>query len=299
MDEKGRKETGPVVFSMPNTQCIWSKAGVIESTECTNAFDCLGCSIEKTALGVLEKECRASGKAGACTGSMMSIMPQGQCRHMLSGRLSYCLCSHDSCANCPVEQMIEDSGIAPTKVKSEHADAQGYEIAKNYYYHRAHTWARVEYGGVVRIGLDDFALRLLGQQDAIEAPLPGSKVSQGGPAVILKRDENKAAVICPVDGVVLEVNQKVLEKAGLANASPYEDGWLMLIQPTNLKENLKNLFFDAEGKSWIEDSAMTLNAMLASEGAFSLVAAGTETASDVVKDAPEIGWKKLVEEFLE
>ena len=49
MDSKDRKPTGqPVVFSMPNEECIWSKAGVIASTECVNAFDCLGCSLEKS-----------------------------------------------------------------------------------------------------------------------------------------------------------------------------------------------------------------------------------------------------------
>ncbi len=49
MDAGDRKPTGvPVVFSMPNETCIWSKAGVIEPTACTNAFDCLGCPIEKS-----------------------------------------------------------------------------------------------------------------------------------------------------------------------------------------------------------------------------------------------------------
>ena len=68
MDARDRKPTGqPVVFSMPNEECIWSKAGVIESTECVNAFDCLGCSIEKSVRASFKNKGGASGKTESGT----------------------------------------------------------------------------------------------------------------------------------------------------------------------------------------------------------------------------------------
>jgi hypothetical protein len=73
----------------------------------------------------------------------------------------------------------------------------------------------------------------------------------------------------------------------------------MVIRPSNLQENLNNLFFDSEGLSWIDEQAMQLNSLLAEESRLSLVAPGTEPASDVVKEAPEIGWERLVQEFME
>lgn len=294
MDQGDRKRTGaPVVFSMPNQECIWSKAGEIEPTECVNAFDCLGCSIEK--------KVRTSFKEKGTTRArspMWSIM-KGKCRHMLSGRISYGLCTSEDCANCEVEQTIQDdSELKPGPAPSRRSSASGYDMARNYYYHRGHSWVRVEYGGLVRMGIDDFALRLLGPQDEIEAPAPGSTLRQGQPAAVLKRSGKRAVISSPLDGVVVAVNGKLLDKAFEANNAPYEDGWLMVIQPSNLQENLNNLYFDSEGVSWIDEEAMHLNAVLAEGSRISLVAPDAELAKDVFEEAPEIGWEKLVEDFL-
>jgi glycine cleavage system H lipoate-binding protein len=294
MESRDRKMS-PVVFSMPNVECVWSKAGEIEPKECENAFDCLGCHIEK--------EVRASFQVKGKTGARLPMwsITKGKCRHMLSGRISYGLCSSEDCANCPVEQMIEDEGhLTPgPRRSSDQRTAMGYDMARNYYYHRGHSWARVEYGGLVRVGIDDFAFRLLGQQNKIEAPSPGSTLRQGQAAVVLKRCGMRATIASPVDGVVLAVNHNLVDRTSIANEAPYEDGWLMVIQPSNLRENLKSLLFDSEGLAWIDDEAMYLNALLAEKSRLSLVAPGSGPVTDVFKEAPEIGWERLVEDFLE
>ena len=242
MNANDRKQAGqPVVFSMPNEECIWSKAGVIASTECVNAFDCPGCSLEKSVRAAFKKP-ESSAKTEFATRGMGLSMPMGKCRHVLSGRFSYGQCSHNSCVSCPVEQTIEDSVHLPIHKPTNHATVSGFDIARNYYYHQSHTWARVEYGGWVRVGVDDFALRLFGQQDVIDMPAPGSVLRQGQPAATVKRGGKEARIISPVDGVVVAINHKVQEKTFIANDTPYEDGWLMVIQPTNLKENLKTCF---------------------------------------------------------
>jgi len=300
MDATDRKRTGqPVVFSMPNEECIWSKAGVIASTECVNAFDCPGCSLDHTVRAALRNKPDTSAKTEPGISGTGPFMPKGKCRHMLSGRLSYALCSSANCAGCEVEQMIEDSIHLPTPRRPSHTTVSGFDLARNYYYHKGHTWARVEYGGFVRVGVDDFALRLLGRQDVIEMPPLGSVLRQGQPAATVKRAGKKAAIISPVDGVVVALNHKVLEKTLIANDTPYEDGWLMVIQPANLQENLKNLLFDTEALFWLNDEAMSLNTLLAEESRLELVAPGSETPRDLIEEAPEIGWQRLVEEFLE
>ena len=299
MDTRDRKPTGrPVVFSMPNEECIWSKAGVIESAECVNAFDCLGCSIEKKVRASFEEKGAASGKGG--TRSWMWAMSKGKCRHMLSGRISYGLCTSQDCSKCPVEQAIEDEGhLTPGPGRTLHGNASGYDMARNYYYHKGHSWARIEYGGMVRMGIDDFALRLLGHQDEIDAPAPGSTLQQGKPAVVLRRSGREAVINSPVDGVVVAVNHNIVDKASMANDAPYEDGWLMVIQPSNLQANLSNLLFDSEGLSWIDDEAMNLNAVLAVESKLSLVAPDAELPGMLSKKHLKSGGKDLVEDFLE
>ena len=288
----------PVVFSMPDEECIWSKAGIIEPAKCINAFDCAGCRVEKSARENIEAKQAPAARAGAKGRAAVPFMPSGKCRHVLSGLISYGDCWQDNCANCPLEQMIEDSSHLPGRKRADVASASGFSVARNYYYHRGHAWARVEYGGRVRVGVDDFALRLLGRPDSIRTPEPGSTVSQGGPAFILERSGRQAALISPVDGVVVAVNRKALDPGFVSGGAPYEDGWLMVIQPTNLEQDLEKLFFDTEGLAWMDDEAMYLNALLAEKSKFSLVAAGSGAAGDVFIDAPEIGWDRLVSEFL-
>lgn len=296
MDAAKRKGTEqPVVFSMPDAECIWSKAGVIESTKCINAFDCHGCSLEKQVTEGVRTKCGESAPGASNT---LSVLTGGRCRHMLSGAISYGLCSCEGCEKCPVEQMIEDSSHMPGRRRTDLCEASGFEVARNYYYHQGHAWARIEYGGLVRVGIDAFASRLLGEQDAIEAPQPGEKLCQGSPAVVLKRTGREAVITSPVDGVVVAVNHKAVANAMIASGAPYEEGWLMVIQPTNLQANLKNLFFDADGASWIDEEAMHLNSLLAEESSISLVVAGSGPVRDVVVEAPELGWDRLVEEFL-
>lgn len=301
MEENDRKKNlRPVIFSMDNDQCVWGKAGVIKATKCINAFNCLGCSLDQTILTNFENQRKASGQSDTRPARMVLMMDKGKCRHMLSGRISYGSCSYGwNCAKCPFDQMIEDTSYLPNYRKPVIDKVSGFDIARNYYYHHGHTWARVEYGGLVRVGIDDFALRLLGPQDEIKLPELGASVGQGRPAAVLNRSGNEAATLSPVDGSVVAVNHKVTRKAAVANDSPYSDGWLMVIQPSSLRKNLKKTLFDTESVTWMDKEASRLNTILGGGSAYPMMATGGEAIRDIFGMTPEIGWDRLVREFLE
>ncbi len=298
METKERKRpVQPVVFSMGNDQCVWGKAGVIKPTKCVNAFDCLGCAVDSKILASFDEQRKVSGQSDRASARLQLMMTKGKCRHMLTGRISYGLCSYAyNCARCPYDQMIEDTSYLPNLRKPTVDRASGFGVARDYYYHHGHTWARVEYGGRVRVGIDDFALRLLGPQDEIKMPALGSTVGQNRPSAILKRSRNEAPTMSPIDGEIVAINHNILSQASAANDSPYSDGWLMVVQPKSLRNSLKNLFFDEEGMSWIDDEAGKLAKML---GEDNLAAAGGEAIGDIYGAFPELGWNKLVKTFLE
>lgn len=300
MDEKERKQTKqPVVFSMANDMCVWSKAGVVKPTKCMNAFDCLGCSFDQRVTANFEEQRKASGGTDKRLPRMVLMMRKGKCRHMLSGRIPYGLCAYDyNCEKCRFDQMIEDTSYLPNLRRPSIDKASGFDVARDYYYHHGHSWARVEYGGRVRVGVDDFALRLLGPQDQIQMPTLGSKVGQSSPAVVLKRSGNEAAALCPVDGEVVAINHEILKKANTANDAPYAEGWLMVVQPKNLRKNLKNLFFDSESLAWMDDEASRLGTLLNADSRYPQMASGGEAIKDIYGAVPEIGWDRLVREFL-
>ena len=301
MDTKDRKKPmQPVIFSMENDQCVWGRAGVIKPTKCVNAFDCLGCSLDQRVLSNFEEQRKASGQSDRRPPRMLLMMRKGKCRHMLSGRISYGSCSYAyDCVRCPFDQMIEDTSYLPNLRRPEVERASGFDVARNYYYHHGHTWARVEYGGRVRVGLDDFGLRLLGPQDEIQMPSLGSTVGQSRPAAVLKRSGKEAASLCPVDGQVVATNHNLMKRATTANDAPYAEGWLMVIQPKSLRNNLKNLFFDSEGMAWIDDEASRLGGLLSGITGYPTMPTGGEALKDIYGTVPEIGWDRLVREFMQ
>jgi glycine cleavage system H lipoate-binding protein len=298
-----KRQREPVVMSMVNDQCVWGRAGVIKPIKCINAFDCLGCTMDQRVLANFEEKRSAESKKDKRPSRMVLLMNQGKCRHMLSGRISYGLCSYGyNCVKCPFDQMIEDTSYLPN-LKPPVVDAtSGFNVARDHYYHHGHSWARVEYGGRVRIGIDDFALRLLGPQDEIEIPGLGSRVGQNRPNAVLKRNGNEAPTLSPVDGTVVAVNHQLLSKTTIANKDPYGEGWLMVIQPSSLRNNLKNLFFGAESLAWVDDEFFKLQKLMGEvygeDIQYKMAATGGEAISDIYGEVPELGWDRLVGDFL-
>jgi glycine cleavage system H lipoate-binding protein len=302
MAEQIRAMSGrPRVFGMGNDLCVWSRAGVVKPIKCMNAFDCLGCSFDRKVQADFEAREKTRGAMPVEAGKtrLRLLINQRKCRHMLSGRVAYKLCGHSyNCVRCPYDQMLEDTAVLQGLNPPACDSASGFNLAHDYYYHHGHTWARVEYGGSVRIGVDDFAMRLLGPQDEIQLPKLGDSVSQGQPHARLVRGQNEAEPLSPVDGKVVAINRKVATRAATANDSPYQEGWLMVIQPNNLRRNLKNLLFGSESTAWMDDEASRLTTMLSEATGYRLAATGGEMVRDIYGAVPGIDWSLLVQEFL-
>jgi glycine cleavage system H lipoate-binding protein len=194
--------------------------------------------------------------------------------------------------------MLEDTSVMKPLNPPACENVAGFNVARDYYFHPGHTWARVEYGGRIRVGIDDFALRLLGPQDQIEMPKLGETVGQNRPGAEMSRGVHKAYPLSPVDGRVLAVNSKISSRAETANDDPYGNGWLMVIQPNKLRDNLKNLLFGEESTAWMDDEATRLNTLLSETSGYQLAATGGEAVRDIFGSVSDISWDRMVKEFL-
>jgi len=112
------------------------------------------------------------------------------------------------------------------------------------------------------------------------------------------RGNNEAETMSPLDGTVVAVNPQIAGNSERANASPYAEGWLMVLQPKNLRKSLKNLLFGVESMAWTDDEATRLTTMLDEEGGYRMAATGGEAVDDIYGAVPEIGWDRLVKTFL-
>ena len=72
----------------------------------------------------------------------------------------------------------------------------------------------------------------------------------------------------------------------------------MVVQPADLRKNLKNLFYGTESLAWIDDEATRLNTLLSEETGYSMAATGGEAVRDIYGAVPNVGWDRLVNSFL-
>jgi glycine cleavage system H lipoate-binding protein len=149
----------------------------------------------------------------------------------------------------------------------------------------------------MRIGLDDFALKLLGKADALDLPLMGKELDHARAGWGLKRKDNLADVLSPIDGVIVEVNSKTRENPELANRDPYGEGWLFMVRPPDIKANAKRLMVDTESFDWMHTEVNRLEGMI-EEVAGPLAADGGYLADDIYGNLPDLGWNNLKKNFL-
>lgn len=294
--EANRKKRGPQVFSLTENQCIWMKAGVINFKLCENAYDCLSCAFDKAMVRALEKK-----ESGSDWGQAMRTREtrQRECRHMLTGRVQYHFCSNSyRCNVCEFDQYLEERDLTAAGGTVHAGPVSGFQVADSYYYHRGHSWARVEHGGFVRVGMDDFSLKLVGCPTEVELPKIGAQVEQTGVAWRIHKGEKEARVLSPMKGVVVAVNQKVARTPEIAKKDPYGLGWLMVLEPMELKSNLRNLLFEQEAAAWVKAEAARLDATVMAAYGMSLAATGGEIVDDIMANLPNLEWDHVIHEFL-
>ncbi|MEX0753894.1 MAG: glycine cleavage system protein GcvH [Actinomycetota bacterium] len=106
------------------------------------------------------------------------------------------------------------------------------DLPQDLRYTKEHEWVRLE-DGVVRVGITDFAQDALGDVVYVDLPAAGTAVTAHEAMGEVESTKSVSDVYAPVTGTVTEVNTGVDDKPELVNRSPYTDGWLVLISPSD------------------------------------------------------------------
>lgn len=135
------------------------------------------------------------------------------------------------------------------------ARARGwFQVRDGLYYHQGHVWAQPEAESIVRVGMDDFATRLLGKAGSVRLPAVGKRLHQGERGWTVEVDSKSIPVLSPVDGQVVAVNTDVLEAPNLLLAEPYDRGWLLKVRVRNGRARLKNLLTGKLARAWMKQA---------------------------------------------
>ena len=122
---------------------------------------------------------------------------------------------------------------------------EDFEVPENLYYHKEYLWAKVE-GDKVKVGMIDFAQKQLNDIVYVELPSAGDEITQNEPFGTLESVKAVSDLIAPINGTIESVNEELESKPELLNEDPYGEGWLLVVAPSNLDEDLKNILnFDA------------------------------------------------------
>jgi len=102
-------------------------------------------------------------------------------------------------------------------------------------YTKDHEWARQK-GARVLVGITDFAQDQLGDVVFVELPAVGDEVKKGESFGVVESTKAVSELFAPISGKVVEVNDPLVEAPENINEDPYEEGWMIAIEPSDPSE---------------------------------------------------------------
>lgn len=184
-----------------------------------------------------------------------------------------------------------------TAAKPVGATQGWFTVPEGLHFHPGHAWATAEGSHVLRVGLDDFATRMLGTPSALHLPKVGSTIEQGESAFSVDIDGQALNVLSPVRGEVLEVNEAALRSPRLLNEDPYGQGWLFKVKVPRAGASLKSLLSGALARTWMTNAEKHLNAMMGGELGLVLQDGGVPVNGFVRELEPQ-RWREVAADLL-
>ncbi len=107
-----------------------------------------------------------------------------------------------------------------------------------------HEWILMEDDEVGVVGITDYAQDQLGELVFVELPEVGSEWSRGAETAVIESVKAAGEVKAPVGGIVVEVNEALVDEPERVNADPTGEGWIIRMRVSD-PEELETLM-DAE-----------------------------------------------------
>ena len=100
---------------------------------------------------------------------------------------------------------------------------------KNLRYAKSHEWAHLD-GGVCTVGITKFAVEQLTDIVYIDMPDIGDNVFAGDAFGEIESVKAVSDLYAPVDGEVVQINEKLVDDPTIISRDPYDKGWLIKIK---------------------------------------------------------------------
>ncbi len=120
-------------------------------------------------------------------------------------------------------------------------------------YHKEHTWVRVS-DNKATIGITDHAQEALGDIVYIDLPDAESSIEANSEFSEIESTKATSPVIAPISGTIVEVNEDLSDSPEIINESPYEKGWIAVVEMSDDSE-LDALMDAADYEKYLEEES--------------------------------------------
>ncbi len=120
-------------------------------------------------------------------------------------------------------------------------------------YHKEHTWVRVS-GNKATIGITDYAQDQLGDIVYIDLPDVDTEIEKDSEFTEIESTKATSSVIAPVSGTIVEVNEELDESPEIINESPYDKGWIVVVEMSDPSE-IDDLLDSSDYERFVEEEA--------------------------------------------
>jgi glycine cleavage system H protein len=123
--------------------------------------------------------------------------------------------------------------------------AEDSEVPEELYYTKEHEWLKIE-NGKCRVGITDYAQKSLHEVVYVDLPNVGKALTQNAVFGTVESVKAVSELYSPVSGEIVQRNEELVNSPELVNKQPYGTGWIVLVKPSRLQDELKALL-NAQG----------------------------------------------------
>jgi glycine cleavage system H lipoate-binding protein len=178
-------------------------------------------------------------------------------------------------------------------------------LPKGFFISKAHTWVELTFAGDARIGVDDFAQKIIGTIERIEVAPLGSEVKKGDTLLKVSHGNRMLSIPSPLTGKVLTVNDSLLASPNRLHQDPYVAGWVAVVAPNNISSELHFLAIADEAAKWLRKEVSRFRDFIKVQSQIGVPAPAGATMLDggaplngVLEQFNENTWNAFQQEFL-